>query len=120
MEMLKVVDGFNKSQIDAFVGGRTSFEVNGLRGQFNDAIKYVETVIESKGLRCRVESDLKSTAAAGGAAGVALGIMAAPAVVAAGVLGVAAGIGHKLMTRNPDYLILKDYVNFKLTVEYKK
>ena len=35
-------------------------------------------------------------------------------------LGVAAGVGHALVTYNPDYEIIKDYVNKRLRVIYKK
>ncbi len=115
-----VVNGFNKQDIEGKLKNRVSFEVNGLRGNFMDAIRFVETTIESQGLRCRIETDLKSSVAAGGVAGVVGGIISAPATITAGIAGIGFGIGHKLLTRNPDYLIKKDYVNFKLTVEYKK
>lgn len=118
--MPHTVSGLEKTMIDSLISVKASFEVVGLRGNFMEAIKHVESSIESKGMRCRVETDLKSSVAAGGAAGVAMAAAATPVLVTAGVIGLAAGLGHKLVTRNPDYQILKDYVNFKLKVTYKK
>ena len=45
---------------------------------------------------------------------------ALPAGIAIGAIAAAATAGHKLATYNPDYEVLKDYVNKKLTVTYKK
>lgn len=117
---MQIVSGLERSTIEAQIRTRSTFQVVGLRGDFMEAITFIEKTIESSGLRCRVETDLKTTLAASGVAGAALAIASAPVIVTAGVLSLAASIGHRAITRNPDYLILKDYVNFKLTVTHEK
>ncbi|MEX7116201.1 hypothetical protein AB2C39_33540, partial [Pseudomonas aeruginosa] len=52
--------------------------------------------------------------------GAAATVMSAPATLTLAALGVAAGVGHALVTYNPDYEIIKDYVNKRLRVIYKK
>ena len=118
--MSNTVSGLDNAKIDSLINAKASFEVIGLRGNFMEGIKHVERTIESKGMKCRVETDVKSSLAAGGAAGLALTAAATPVVITAGIFTLAAGLGHKLVTRNPDYLTLKYYVNFKLKVTYKK
>ena len=49
-----------------------------------------------------------------------MGAASLPAGIAIGAIAAAATAGHKLATYNPDYEVLKDYVNKKLTVTYKK
>lgn len=71
-------------------------------------------------LKCRVRSDVKSAAVQGGALGVAFGVLSTPVTLTAATLGIAAGLGHTLVTYNPDYEILKDYVNQRLRVIDKK
>jgi hypothetical protein len=115
-----VITGLNEAQIENLVRGRASFEINGLRGNFMAGIKLVETKIESAGMKCRVKSDLKSSMVQGGALGAAFGAISAPATLTVATLGIAAGLGHTLATYNPDYEILKDYVNQRLRVIYKK
>jgi hypothetical protein len=117
---MNVITGLNEAQIDSLVRSKASFEINGLRGNFMAGIKLVETKIEKLGMTCRVVSDMKSAAAQGGALGALAGLAATPVTVT--VLGIAAvaNAGHRLLTRNPDYEILKDYVNQRLRVIYKK
>lgn len=91
-----------------------------MRGNFKAGIKMVETKIESLGMKCRVKSDTKSALAHGGALGAVLAVMSAPVTIAVGVIGTAASVGHNLSTYDPDYEILKDYINQKLIVRYKK
>lgn len=117
---MHVITGLNEAQIDSLVRNRASFEINGLRGNFMAGIKLVETKIESQGLKCRVRSDVKSAVAQGGALGAVFTVLSAPATLTAATLGIAAGLGHTLVTYNPDYEILKDYVNQRLKVIYKK
>ncbi|MFN9526078.1 MAG: hypothetical protein ACK561_21935 [Pseudomonadaceae bacterium] len=114
-----VITGLNEAQIENLVRSKASFEINGLRGNFMAGIKF-ETKIESQGLKCRVRSDVKSAAVQGGALGVAFGVLSTPVTLTAATLGIAAGLGHTLVTYNPDYEILKDYVNQRLRVIYKK
>ncbi|MCQ1991871.1 hypothetical protein MXF29_24695 [Pseudomonas sp. NC26] len=115
-----VVTGLNEAQIEGLVKSKASFEIHGLRGNFMAGIKLVETKIESMGMKCRVVSDLKGAAMHGGALGAAATVMSAPATLTLAAFTVAAGVGHALVTYNPDYEIVKDYVNKKLTVRYKK
>lgn len=117
---MNVLTGLNEAQIESLVRNRASFEINGLRGNFMAGIKLVETKIESLGMKCRVKSDTKSALAQGGVLGALASVASAPVTLT--VLGVtaAASAGHNLITRNPDYEILKDYVNQRLKVIYKK
>ncbi|HBP6267133.1 TPA: hypothetical protein NIE10_004042 [Pseudomonas aeruginosa] len=117
---MNVITGLNEAQIESLVQKRASFEINGLRGNFMAGIKLVETTIERTGMKCRVKSDTKSALAQGGALGALASLASAPVTLT--VLGVtaAASAGHNLLTRNPDYEILKDYVNQRLKVIYKK
>lgn len=56
----------------------------------------------------------------GGALGAVFSVLAAPATLTIASLTAAAGVGHTLATYNPDYEIIKDYINKKLKVTYKK
>ncbi|MER1218694.1 hypothetical protein AAA602_27495 [Pseudomonas aeruginosa] len=117
---MNFIIGLNEAQIESLVQKRASFEINGLRGNFMAGIKLVETTIERTGMKCRVKCDTKSALAQGGALGALASLASAPVTLT--VLGVtaAASAGHNLFTRNPDYEILKDYVNQRLKVIYKK
>ncbi|KPY98946.1 hypothetical protein [Pseudomonas syringae] len=117
---MNVVSGLDEAAVEGLVRSQATFEVIGLRGNFKAGIKMVETKIESLGMKCRVKSDTKSALAQGGAFGAVLGILSAPVTIAAGVIGTAACVGHALSTYDPDYEILKDYINKKLIVRYKK
>ncbi|PTQ70314.1 hypothetical protein [Pseudomonas sp. GV071] len=114
------VTGLNESQIGELLKSRASFEVVGLRGNFAEAIKLIETKIESLGMKCRVRSDVKASMAQGGILGGIIGVASLPAGLAIGAIAAAATAGHQLATLNPDYVILKDYVNKQLNVTYKK
>jgi hypothetical protein len=115
-----VVTGLNEAQIEDLVRRKASFEIHGLRGNFMAGIKLVETKIESQGLKCRVKSDVKSAVVQGGALGAVFTVLTTPATLTIATLTAAAGVGHTLVTYNPDYEILKDYVNKKLRITYKK
>ncbi|HFT1767704.1 TPA: hypothetical protein RS471_000239 [Pseudomonas aeruginosa] len=117
---MNVVTGLNETLIDGLLRSKASFEVVGLRGNFSAGIKLVETRIESLGMKCRVRSDLKSSLMQGGIMGGVLGAVSVPVSLTAVAIGAAAGMGHALATYDPDYEILKDYVNKKLRVVYKK
>jgi hypothetical protein len=117
---MNVVSGLDEVAVEDLVRSRATFEVIGLRGNFKAGIKMVETKIESLGMKCRVKSDTKSALAQGGALGAVLAVMSAPVTIAVGVIGTAASVGHSLSTYDPDYEILKDYINKKLIVRYKK
>ncbi|MBV2132596.1 hypothetical protein KRX52_07230 [Pseudomonas sp. MAP12] len=115
-----VISGLNAAQIEGLVRSKASFEINGLRGNFTDGIKLVETKIESLGMKCRVKSDVKSAAIQGGIAGGIMGLVSMPVSLTAAAIVATAGVGHTLATYDPDYEILKDYVNKRLRVIYKK
>jgi len=117
---MTIVNGLNQSQIEALVRARSSFEVVGLRGNFMAGIKLVELKIESQGMKCRVKSDVKSSLAQGGILGAALSVISAPVTATVAVVGTAASVAHTLATYDPDYEIVKDYINKKLRVAYKK
>lgn len=117
---MNTVTGLNEAQIEGLLNNRASFEVVGLRGNFMAGIKLIETKIESLGMKCRIKSDVKSAVVQGGALGAVFSVLSLPATLTAATIGVAAGVGHTLVTYNPDYEILKDYVNKQLKVVYKK
>lgn len=117
---MNVITGLNEAQIESLVRSRVSFEINGLRGNFTAGIKLVETKIERLGMKCRVKSDVKSAVIQGGILGGVLSIASMPVTLTAATIATAAGVGHTLATYDPDYEILKDYVNKRLRVIYKK
>lgn len=115
---IKIVNGFNETEIDALLRAKASFIIVGLRGQFTKSVFKVETKIESLGLKCRVSSDYKGVAAQGGAFGV-LGACISMAILPVLAITAASYTAHKLATYNPDYEIIKDYVNKKIIANYK-
>lgn len=116
----QIVSGINESEIDELLKNRSSFEIVGLRGDFNACITHVEKRIESHGLKCRVKSDVKATLAQGGAFGAIVGLVSAvPTALAVAAIATASA-AHSLATYDPDYEIIKDYVNKKLKITYKK
>ncbi len=117
---MNVIKGLDESQIEDLVRSKTSFEVHGLRGNFIPGIKLVETKIESQGLKCRIKSDVKGAIAQGGILGAVIGAASLPVGVVLAAAATVANTGHTLATYNPDYEIIKDYVNKKLKVIYKK
>ena len=117
---LPIITGLNKAEIIKFLLSKSSFEVIGLRGSFTASIKSVENEIERLGLKCRVKSDMKGAIAQGGILGTFIGVASLPVGVALAAAATVASTGHTLATYNPDYEIIKDYVNKKLKVIYKK
>ena len=115
---IKIVNGLNESEIDALLRVKASFIIVGLRGQFTKSVFSVEKKIECLGLKCRVISDYKGVAAQGGAFGV-LGACASIAILPVLAITAASYTAHKLATYDPDYEIVKDYVNKKIVVNYK-
>lgn len=117
---LSTVDGLNEAQIESRLRAKSSFEVVGLRGQFTKSVGTVEKKIESLGMKCRVKVDLKGAIAQGGILGTFIGAASLPVGVVLAAAATVASTGHTLATYNPDYEIIKDYVNKKLKVIYKK
>jgi hypothetical protein len=117
---LPTVDGLNESQIESQLRAKSSFEVIGLRGQFTKSVGIVEKKIESLGMKCRVKVDMKGAIAQGGILGTFIGVASLPVGVALAAAATVASTGHTLATYNPDYEIIKDYVNKKIRVVYKK
>lgn len=115
---IKIVTGLNESEIDALLLAKASFIIVGLRGQFTKSVFKVEQKIERLGLKCRIISDYKGVAAQGGAFGV-LGACASMAILPVLAITAASYTAHKLITYNPDYEIVKDYINKKIVVNYK-
>lgn len=117
---LSTVNGLNESQIETFLKAKKSFEIVGLRGQFTKSVVIVEKKIESLDLKCRVKSDIKGAITQGGILGAVIGIASLPIGIAVATAATVVSTGHTLATYNPDYEIIKDYVNKKLKVIYKK
>ncbi|WP_443690624.1 hypothetical protein [Pseudomonas sp.] len=114
----KTVNGLNEIEIDLLLQAKASFVIVGLRGQFTKSVLKVEKQIENLGLKCRVVSDLKGAAAKAGALGVLASVVSLSALPLLAISAVAF-TGHKLATYNPDYEIVKDYVNKRIVVNYK-
>jgi hypothetical protein len=117
---LPIVTGIDKTRIDQLLKSRSTFDVIGLRGSFNAGIKYIEAHIEHLGLTCRIKVDAKGALAQGGVLGALMAAASLPAGVVLGAAATVVSAGHALATYNPDYEIIKDYVNKKLKVVYKK
>ncbi|KWU49769.1 hypothetical protein [Pseudomonas palleroniana] len=117
---LSTVNGLNESQIETFLKAKKSFEVVGLRGQFTKSVAIIEKKIESLDLKCRVKVDLKGAIAQGGILGTVIGAASLPIGAALAAAATVVSTGHTLATYNPDYEIIKDYINKKLKVIYKK
>jgi predicted nucleic acid-binding protein len=117
---LPIVTGKNEAQIEELLRNKSSFEVIGLRGTFNASIKFIETRIEHLGLKCRIKIDAKGAIAHGGILGTIIGAASLPAGVVLAAAATVVSAGHTLATYDPDYEIIKDYVNKKLKVVYKK
>lgn len=115
---IKIVNGLNETEIDALLRAKASFSIIGLRGQFTKGVFKVEKKIESLGLKCRVISDYKGVAAQGGVFGV-FGAVVSASILPVLAITAASYTVHKLATYNPDYEIVKDYVNKKIIVNYK-
>lgn len=115
---LKTVNGLNETEIDILLRAKASFVIVGLRGQFTKSVLKIEKKIESLGLKCRVSSDLKGVVAKGGVLGV-FGAVASISTLPLLAISAATITVHKLATYNPDYEITKDFVNKKITVNYK-
>lgn len=101
-----------KEQLEKLIRQKKSFEVVGATGNILEAVKVVETAIESQGLSCRIYTKGR--------------IASAGATVFGGVtsvLGIASAVGiaaHNLATYDPDYEILKHLVDNKLSVVYQR
>lgn len=115
---LKVVNGLNENEIEVLLRAKASFVIIGLRGQFAKSVFKVEKKIESLGLKCRVISDYKGVAAKGGVVG-AFGAFVSTSMLPVLAITAASYTVHKLVTYNPDYEIVKDYINKKITINYK-
>lgn len=117
---MPTVKGFKKIEITRLLSIKSSFEITGLRGNFTKAIKSLEKEVECLGFKCRVKSDIKGAITQGGILGAVIGIASLPIGIALATTATVASTGHTLATYNPDYEIIKDYINKKLKVIYKK
>ncbi|MEG0006527.1 MULTISPECIES: hypothetical protein [Aeromonas] len=103
---------FRTDRISELIHSRRSFEITDVSGNIGSTVRILEKSIESAGMRCRIYTRGRLTAAGatfiGGAAGVA-GLAYA--------VGIAA---HNLVTYNPDYEIVKHIVDKSISVLYKK
>lgn len=103
---------FRTDRISELIHSRRYFEITDVSGNIGSTVRILEKSIESAGMRYRVYTRGRLTAAGttfiGGAAGVA-GLAYA--------VGIAA---HNLVTYNPDYEIVKHIVDKSISVLYKK
>lgn len=105
-------DEITSEKISELLKAKQTFEITGLSGRMNEAVKWVEGRIESHGLRVRVYTYGRVAAAGGSFFGGITG-----AIGMASAVGIAA---HNLATLNPDYEIAKHLVDNMLTVKYCK
>lgn len=105
-------DELTVEKLSALVRAEKTFEVTGLSGRISEAASWVESKIESEGLRVRVYTYGRIAAAGGTLFGGITGVLGLASVV-----GMAA---HNLATLNPDYEIAKHLVDNMLTVKYCK
>lgn len=90
------------------IGRSVSFKVLAC-GDQSAMVRRLESAIEQKGMTCRIYTANRIVAAGGAAL-----------VTGAGVAAVAAIAAHNLATWNPDYEIMKDIVDNKVSVIFKK
>ncbi|AZQ12300.1 hypothetical protein [Shewanella khirikhana] len=101
-------------KIDTLIGERKSFVLEDIaRLNLGEAVKTVERMIESKGLKCRVYTKGRSATVAAAA------IPVSPTVIGGWASAIGIGI-HNLATWNPDYEIAKNIATGTLTVTFKK
>lgn len=98
-----------------------------------EAVAAIRTVIEAEGLRCRVYTKRRGSAAAtavvGGTAVLtlevvpyAVGLALFPYAAVIGLAGIAASLGiaaHRIATKNPDYEVIKSPLSKEIFVKYK-
>lgn len=108
------IENLTNEQIGIFIDQKKSFVIENIaRTNMGEAIKTVEGLIESKGLKCRVYMKGRSATVAAAA------IPASPTVI--GGWAAAIGIGvHNLLTWDPDYEIAKNPATGTLSIIYKK
>lgn len=108
------IKSVSNEKIASMIDEKKSFVIEGIsRLNFGEAVKTIEGLIESKGLKCRVYTKGRSATVAAAA------IPVSPTVI--GGLVSAMGIGiHNLLTWSPDYEIAKNIATGTLTVTYKK
>lgn len=111
METLNFKD-LSTEKLGTLIAKKASFKVIGLSGKVSEAASLVEDAIEKRGMRCRVYTAGRVTAAGASFFG---GVTGAVGVISA--LGMAA---HNIATYNPDYEIAKHLVDNQLTVTFKK
>jgi hypothetical protein len=101
-------------KISSLINDKQSFVLEDIASRnIGEAVRAVERVIESKGLKCRVYLKGRSATVAAAASSMT--------PVALGGWASAIGIGlHSLATWDPDYEIAKNPATGTLTVTYKK
>lgn len=87
---------------------KENFQICGVTDVSKCAV-LIEGEIEKLNLSCRIYTEYRTTALAGGALVAGVGIIAAAAIAA-----------HNLATFNPDYEIGKNKINSTVSVNYKK
>ena len=97
-----------KRLLSSKLKSKSSFQITGLSGKILETVKWIETAIEEQSLSCRVYTS-------GRKASLASGILAAPLTVWSALFMAT----HNVLTYNPDYEIVKDYINKKIVVNYK-
>jgi hypothetical protein len=96
------------------ISQRESFVLEGIqRTNMGEAVRKVEMLIESRGLKCRVYLKGRSATVA------AVAMPVSPLAIGGWLSGIAIGI-HNIATWNPDYEIAKNLATGTLTLSYKK
>ncbi len=108
------IDSISNDEIRKKISNRESFILKDIELSFwGETIETLESMIESKGLTCRIYTKGRSAAIAGIA-------IPTPFTILGGAATAIATAAHNIATYDPDYEIAKNPATKTLTVTYKK
>lgn len=111
-EMSFYYGDINTQRLEMLIAQKRNMELYGI-DNMDIAVSRIEQIIEKQGFSCRIKT-------ANRAAGIAVAAIPNPITAVIGI-GTAIGIAaHNIATFNPDFEIIKNYVNNKITLHYKK
>ena len=106
------IDELPDEKFSHLIESRKSFTLTNITHMKKTVLK-IESLIEAKGLKCRVHTKGRAATVAAAA------IPVSPAVLGGWLSGIAIGV-HNLATYDPDYEIGKNRLSKELDVKYKK
>lgn len=95
----------SKGQLDELISKKESFKILGATNNIFNYCSDLEKIIESKGMTCRIYTKNRTW------------LTAATAYFTLGG-SVLVHAGHNLLTKNPDYLIAREFINNTIEVKY--